>query len=184
MGWMSRLWGGWKPAAWKSPGSSGQWHEVKLEVSHLWGHLLCTSVVNPVHNFIDDLDDGTKSALRKFADDRKLRESDMPGGCTATQRGLNRLEKLAGMKNMKLSKKAKSPGPEEEQLQAPVHAGTISLESSLAEKDLWSWWTPSSTWISNIPSLQRRLMVSWAAFGKVLLGDWRREFCFIQHHWV
>lgn len=124
------------PAAWESPGRSGQWDKVKLDVSHLWG--TPGAVVHPVHNFIDDVDDGTKCTLSRFADDTKLREvSDIPEGCTATQRGLNRLQKWAGMKHMKLSKKAQSPGPEEEQLQAPVHAGTIQLESSLAEKDLW-----------------------------------------------
>ncbi|RMC10308.1 hypothetical protein DUI87_13110 [Hirundo rustica rustica] len=79
----------------------------------------------------------TNCTFNEFADDTKLREvSDMPEGRTATQRGLNRLEKWAGAKHMKVRKKAKSPGPEEEQPQAPVCAGTTQLESSLAEKDL------------------------------------------------
>ncbi|TRZ12441.1 hypothetical protein HGM15179_014665 [Zosterops borbonicus] len=82
--------------------------------------------------------DGTKCTFNKFADDTKLREvSDMPEGCPATQRGLKRLEKQTAEKHMKSSKKAKSPGPEEEKPQAPAPAGTIQLESILAEKDLW-----------------------------------------------
>lgn len=85
-----------------------------------------SSAFYPVHNFINDLDDRTKCTLRKFADDTKLREvADRAEGCTATHRHLNRLEKWAGVKHMKLSKKAKSPGPEEEQPEASVHAGSV-----------------------------------------------------------
>jgi len=89
------------------------------------------SVVNLIlfNIFINDLDDGTKYTLSKSADHRKL------GGCAATQRDLDRLQKSASANLKKFSKKAKTPAPEKEKPQALVCAGTNQLESSLAEKD-------------------------------------------------
>ncbi|PKU43497.1 rna-directed dna polymerase from mobile element jockey- hypothetical protein [Limosa lapponica baueri] len=87
--------------------------------------------------FINDLDDGTKCTFSKFSYDTKLGVvANMPEGFADIQRDLYRLEKWAGVNLMKFSKKAKSPAPEEEKMQALVHAGVTQLESSLAEKDL------------------------------------------------
>lgn len=55
--------------------------------------------------FINDPDDGTDCNLSNFADDTKLRGvTDTLGGCSATQRDLNRIEKQANRKLMKLNK--------------------------------------------------------------------------------
>lgn len=56
---------------------------------------------------------------------------------------------------------------EEEQAQAPGHAGATYWESSSAGRDLGSSWTPHWPGVSRVPLLQRSVRMSWAALGKV-----------------
>ncbi|KAK4826656.1 hypothetical protein QYF61_010641 [Mycteria americana] len=95
--------------------------------------------------FLNDLDDGAECSLSKFADDiNQGGVADMPVGHAAIQRDLDRLEKGVDRNFMKLSKgkcKVLHLGRN-----IPMHQcmlGSAWLESSLAEDDLGSWWTPS-----------------------------------------
>ena len=63
-------------------------------------------MVPPQFNiFINDTVDGTKCTLSKFAGDTKLGEgADLPDGCAAIQRDLDRLEKCIDGNLLKFSK--------------------------------------------------------------------------------
>ncbi|PKU41171.1 rna-directed dna polymerase from mobile element jockey-like [Limosa lapponica baueri] len=90
------------------------------------------SILSPIlfNIFINDLDDGAERTLSKFADDTKLGgEADIPEGCAAIQKDLNRLEKWVDRNLMKFNKERNNP----------LHQymlGAVQMESSLVEKDL------------------------------------------------
>ncbi|GAB0184834.1 mitochondrial enolase superfamily member 1 [Grus japonensis] len=93
------------------------------------------SIVDPIlfNIFSNGPDDGAECTLSKFADDTKLgRVADMPEGCAAIKKDLNRLEKCADRNLVKFNKgkfQVLHPGRNK-----PRHQDM--LESSLAEKDL------------------------------------------------
>ena len=59
-----------------------------------------------------------------------------------------------------------------------------SCKAAWKKKASKSWWTPSWPWACNMPWCQRRIMISWAALGKVLpAGQGRGSFPSTQHWW-
>ncbi|PKU45131.1 rna-directed dna polymerase from mobile element jockey-like [Limosa lapponica baueri] len=89
-------------------------------------------------NTFNDLDYGAECTLSKFADDTKLGGvADMPEGCAAIQRDLDRLEKWGDWNLMKINRgncKVLLLGRNNAMYQ--YMPGTMQLESRLAEKDL------------------------------------------------
>ncbi|GAB0177311.1 mitochondrial enolase superfamily member 1 [Grus japonensis] len=97
------------------------------------------SVLGPIlFNIVNDQYDGAQCTLSKFADDTKLGgTADMPEGCAASQRDLDRLETWPGRNLVKFNKgkcRVLHLGRN-----SPMHQymlGAAQLESSFAEKDL------------------------------------------------
>lgn len=80
-------------------------------------------MVPPQFNiFINDTVDGTKCTLSKLAGDTKLGEgADLPDGCAAIQRDLDRMQKYTDGSLMKFKKrKMSSRAPGKREPQAPV----------------------------------------------------------------
>lgn len=98
------------------------------------------SILGPVllNIFRNDLDDGAERTLRKSADDIKMGGvADKPEGCTAMQRGLNRLEKWVDRRLMNLNKEKRKflhlgrNNPPHQYM-----PGAVQLESNWAENTL------------------------------------------------
>ena len=88
--------------------------------------------------FIDDLDEGMECAVSKFADDTKLGGvADMPEGCAAIQRDLDRMKNWVGRNVMKCNKgKCKVLHLSKNNPRHRYKLGTEQLESSTGEGDL------------------------------------------------
>lgn len=91
--------------------------------------------------FINNLDNGIEHTLSNFAGDTKLRRvADIPDGCAASQRDLDRLEKWTKRNLIKFSKKKckilhlRNNNPRHRHM-----LGTEHWKAALQRKTLRSW---------------------------------------------
>ena len=97
-------------------------------------------VVGPIlfNILFNNLDDGIKRTVSKFAGDTKLRGmANTPEGCTAIQQNLDRLDSWAGRNLMKYNKdKCRGLHLGRNNPRYQYRLGTDLLESSIGERDL------------------------------------------------
>ena len=107
------------------------------------------SILGPMlfNIFINDLDNGIKCSLMKFADDTKLNgEVDTPEGRAALQEDLDSLEEWANKNLMKFTRKSVRSCTWENIIQACSTDWDPPGWRAALWKGTWgSWWTESST---------------------------------------
>ncbi|KAK4830009.1 LOW QUALITY PROTEIN: hypothetical protein QYF61_008272 [Mycteria americana] len=107
-----------------------------------------------------------------FTDETKLGGVvDTPEGCAAVQRDLDRLEKWAERNLMKFNKKYSILHLGRKNSMHQHMLGADQLESGLAENNLGVLVDTKLNMSQQCALLQRRLIVSWTALGKVEGGD-------------
>lgn len=142
-----------------------QWHKVQWR--QVTGDVLQGLVLGPILFcviVISDLNDGAEYILRKFTDGTKLGGvADIPKGCAAVQRDLNRPKEWTDRNFMKFNKGKRTV----------LHLGGTAPCTSMCWKATWqkgawgSWWQVEQ-YTKNVPLWQRQPTASTAALGRVL----------------
>lgn len=121
--------------------------------------------------FVSDLEDGAEWTLSKIADDVKL---------WGVPRDLIGLEKWADRNLMKLNTgSAKSCTWEGRSSGISMCWGTTSWKAALQKRTWESWWS----WVNNVPLQKKRLMLTWAASGRVMPAGRGRWSFPCTHPW-